>query len=136
MPTYEPFGTENCALTGKEKRKVLSQTAKRKEQIPRCDGRKSAVLAEFSAVLVEISKRLVNFCTPKGRFSDKVSARRVEDEAKLVSASHPEPKQHLGLAKVSARRAEDEAKLVSASHSEPKRLLDLVKVSAFSEICR
>ncbi len=35
---------------------------------------KSAVLVEFSAVLADFSKRLVNFCTFRGGFSDKVSA--------------------------------------------------------------
>ena len=78
------------------------------------DGRpiaqKSAVLVEFSAVLVENSKRRVNFCTPQGRFSVKVSARRAENEAKLVSASYPEPKQHLdfyqSVSKASGERSE------------------------------
>ena len=32
------------------------------------------MLVEFSAVLADFSKRLVNFCTFRGGFSDKVSA--------------------------------------------------------------
>jgi hypothetical protein len=70
---------------------------------------KSTRRLENSAVLAENSKRRVNFCTPNARFYDKVLARRAEDEAKLVSASHPEPKRHLGFAKMSARRTQGDS---------------------------
>ena len=78
-------------------------------KIPMGFSRKSAVLAEIFAVLAENSKRRVIFCTLNARFYDKVSARRAEDEAKLVSAAHPELKRHLDLFKVSAKRAQGES---------------------------
>ena len=64
------------------------------------------MLAENSTSTAEISKRLVNFCSPKSCFFIKVSARRVEDEAKLVAAYYPEPKRHLEQPNASAKIAD------------------------------
>ena len=90
------------------------------------------MLAENSTSTAEISKRLVNFCSPKSRFFIKVSARRVEDEAKLVAASYPEPKRHLDSIKVSARRVEDEAKTCCSSLSRAEATLGQPNASAKS----
>lgn len=62
---------------------------------------KSAVLPENPTSTAKNSRSTVNFCTPKARFSNKVSARREEKETKLVSGSYPEPKPHLDFINVS-----------------------------------